>query len=548
MIGKDDYTKQEALPPGTDEDAIIQELADYFRSEFTPDEIEVAKARYVESVWPTEYVNSETLKEYKPHKEEERVCCFSDEPLNLACLGGEGSGKSTMGVIKTLERLRRGMSGCLLSPDFEHLRRSLWPEFRRWCPWDRVTARHQHLQELDRLPARPFHLVFNNDVNTQSVLMCGGAYESDPQAWEGPNINFAHMDEMRRHKSSAILKVISGRVRIPGPHGEPPQLWLTTTPRKHWLYDYFGPLICRCAQCEKEFDWDLAINTSPTCPYCLSTDYTTEDPLHAFKLESAVLRLSTKDNEDNLYNGFARQRSLSLSEKEIRVLLDAAWEDTEEDSQFLPSMELWDRLNSPDIPPLSPSDPIVLGVDAGKGRFNDQADCFAIVGVTRHWDKAKRRNHCVVRYVHTWTARSGKNIDFLGTPEDPGPELEIRRLCKQYNVIQVAYDPYQLHDMMTRLQREHIVWTEEVSQGKERLQADSDLLQVVSESRITHSGERILQEHIRNADKKVDEAGSTCRIVKREDKHKIDAAVALSMAVYRCLSLNIGYDESADRR
>jgi len=527
-----------------DEDEIARELAEYIQSQFTPDEIQVARSRFVEPRWPTVYRNSETGKVYKPHNPQEEKVCFSDTPLNVAVLGGEGGGKSVLGIIKDLERLRRGMSGVMMSPDFEHFKRSLWPEFRRWCPWDRVTEHHRYYQELDRMPARPFQLVFNNDVGTQSVLMCGGAYESDPGAWEGPNINFAHMDEMRRHRSPAILKVISGRVRIPGPHGEPPQLWITTTPRKHWLYDYFGPLVCRCSDCDTEYEWNLEIHTSPVCPECHSTSYTTEDPFQAFKLQSAVLRLYTKDNEMNLYKGFTEQRALSLSAKEARVLLEAAWEDTEEDSHFLPSMELWQRLRDDNMPPLSPTDPLVLGVDAGKGRYNSQADCFAIVGVTRHWDKDKRRNHVAVRYVRTWTAGSGRSIDFQGTPDNPGPELELRRLCKQYNVLQIAYDPYQLHDMMTRLQKEHVAWTSEVGQIKERLQADSDLLQIIIESRIVHSGQKILAEHLRNADKHVDDSGSKCRIVKREEKRKIDAAVALSMAVYRCLSLNIGYDKS----
>jgi len=535
--GKTDYTK----PPPTDEDAIIRELAEYLESEYSADELLTAKARYVEEVWPKEYVNSETRKVYKPHNPEEEAVCFSDAPLNIAVLGGEGSGKTVMGTIKTLNRARRGCSGILASPDFEHFKRSLWPEFRRWCPWDRVVERQQYLQGLDRPPQKPFQLVLNNDVGTQSVIMCGGAYETEVSAWEGPNINFAHLDEMRRHKTPALLKVVSGRVRIPGPNGEPPQMWFTTTPRFHWLFDYFGPLICRCAQCDEEYEWDLAINTVPTCPECESLHYTTDDPLHAWKLQSAVLRLSTKDNEENLYKGFATQRALSLSEAEARVLLEAAWEDTDEDAQFLPSMELWNRLQSDDIPALSPTDPLILGVDAGKGRFNSEADCFAIVGVTRHWDSTLRRNHVVVRYLRIWTAAAGQSIDFRGTEKLPGPELEIRRLCKQYNVIQVAYDPYQLHDMMTRLQKEHVVWTSEVGQGKERLQADSDLLQVIIDGRIAHSGEKILREHLQNADKKVDDAGSKTRIVKRYEKRKIDAAVALSMAVYRCLYLNIGY-------
>ncbi len=539
LDGKTDYTK---LSP-EDEDALIQELGNYMLEEWSPDTIQTAKARYVEEVWPETYINSETRKPYKPHNEEERLLCYSDTPLNIAAIGGEGGGKSVFGIIKDLDRVRRGCSGCLVSPDFEHFKRSLWPEFRRWCPWDRVVERQQYLQGLDRPPQKPFDLVFNNDIGTQSIIMCGGAYESEVAAWEGPNINFAHLDEMRRHKTPALLKVISGRVRIPGPNGEPPQVWFTTTPRYHWLFDYFGPLICRCTECDKEYEWEIKINTVPTCPKCTALTYTTDDPFHAWKIQSAVIRLYTRDNEENLYKGFAEQRALSLTAAEARVLLEAAWEDTDDDSQFLPSMELWNRLESTDVPSLSSTDPLILGVDAGKGRFNSEADCFAIIGVTRHWEPSLRRDHCVVRYLRIWTAAAGKSIDFRGTPKLPGPELEIRRLCKQYNVVQVAYDPYQLHDMMTRLQKEHVVWTDEVGQGTERLQADSDLLQVIIEGRIVHSGEKILKEHLQNADKKVDDAGSKTRIVKRFEKRKIDAAIALSMAVYRCLYLNIGHDK-----
>ena len=537
-VGKADYTKLTPL----DEDALALELAEYFESQFSPDELLTAKARYIEDGWPEEYINSDTGKVYKPHNATEKIVCYSDTPLNLAVLGGQSGGKSVLGVIKVLNRLRRGMNGVMVAPTFEHFKQSLWPEFRRWCPWDRVSERHQYYRELERMPQQPFQLVFNNEVGTQSVLMCGGGHEENPRKWDGPNVNFVHMDEIHIHETPELLKVFGGRVRIPGPHGEPPQLWITTTPRKHWLYDYFGPLVCQCAKCHGEFAWELAINTVPTCPECGSTSYATDDPLRDFKLHSCVMRLFAVDNEENTYKGFAKNRALYLTEKEARVLLEAAWEDMDEDSQFLPSMELWNRLESDSIPLLSATDPLVLGVDASKGRFNDKADCFAIVGVTRHWNPSLRRSHCVVRYCYTWTAGAGQSIDFQGTEAQPGPELELRRLCKQYNVIQIAYDPYQLHDMMTRLQKEHIAWTEEVGQSKERLQADSDLLQVIIESRITHGGEIILQDHLKNADKYVDDAGSKCRIVKRHEKRKIDAAIALSMAVYRCLYLNIGQD------
>jgi phage terminase large subunit-like protein len=42
-----------------------------------------------------------------------------------------------------------------------------------------------------------------------------------------------------------------------------------------------------------------------------------------------------------------------------------------------------------------------------------------------------------------------------------------------------------------------------------------------------------------NADAKIDDTGHKLRIVKRQSHLKIDAAVALSMAAYRALELNL---------
>ncbi len=428
------------------------------------------------------------------------------------------------------------------SPDFEHFRKSIWPEFRRWCPWDRVVENHQYRQSASWEPQHAFTIVFNSDVGIQSTLMCGGCIETDLKSWEGPNVNFAHMDEMRRHKTPIALKTLLGRVRIPGPNGEPPQLYMTTTPSKHWLFDYFGPLGCTCTNCRTDYFWKLVFGTVPTCPNCGSTLYITEDPWHEFKLQGAVVRLRTEDNEENTYSGFARDRALSLSSAEARVLLDAEWEDLSEAETFLPSLTLWDLCQSKDIPPLDPRDPIILAVDAAKGRITSYSDCFAIVGVSRHWEKDKRRDTCVVRFVLTWQAKPGEQIDFSGDPNDPNnstPNAIIRKLCKQFNIIQIAFDPTELHDFGMRLRRDYVAWLEEFSQMKTREEADSDLLQLIIQRRIVHDGNQTLRQHIGNADRKVSDDGHKFRIVKRLDHLKVDAAVALSMACYRCLHLNI---------
>lgn len=527
---------KDALIP---EPELAQLLADQLKRYFKPEEIAEVQAKYLDKGWPEEYINRDTNKPYKPHHLMEARFVLSDTPAIAAVLGGEGSGKTCSTIIKDLERLRRGCSGLMVSPDFEHFRRSIWPEFRRWCPWDRVDERQRYRESTAWEPQKPFTITFNSDVGTQATLMCGGCIETDLKSWEGPNVNFAHLDEMRRHKTPIAMKTLLGRVRIPGPNGEPPQLYLSTTPSKHWLYEYFGPLPCVCQDCHAEYAWELVLNTVPTCPSCGSTHYTTDDLWHDFKRKAAVVRLRTQENEENLYTGFAQDRALSLSEAEARVLLDAEWEDLTEAENFLPSMTLWDLCYSKDIPPLTDRDPIVLAIDAAKGRTASYSDCFAIVGVSRHWEPALRRNTCVVRFVLTWQARPGQRIDFVGTPDNPGPELMIRDISHKYDVVQVAYDPYELHDFGMRLSRDRVAWLKEFSQLSDRTEADSDLLQLILSRRIVHDGNQTLRSHIANADRKVSDDGHKFRIVKRLDQLKVDAAVALSMACYRCLHLNI---------
>lgn len=408
------------------------------------------------------------------------------------------------GIIKVLERLRRGMNCAMVSPDLEHFKKSLWPEFRRWCPWDRVVPKHRYRQDVTWQPPSDFELVLNNDVGGQSVLICGGIQEHDAGRWEGPNLSFVHLDEIRRHRTPIALKTFDGRVRIPGPRGEPPQIIITTTPRKHWLYAYFG---------------GAPGDDEP--PHA-------DDERAAFKRQARVIILPTAGNLANLEPNFVERRGLSLSEAEKRVLLWAGWEDIENAERFLPSIILWDNCREK-LPPLGPHGAMVLALDAAVSN-----DSFGIVGVTRH---PSRLQDVAVRYAQKWQAAPGRQIDFQGTKDAPGPEMMVRRLCKQYNVVLVTYDRTELHDMMTRLKREGVAWVKEFPQQAQRLEADKQLFDLILSRRIAHDGNRDLRQHLDNADRKPDADNRRLRIVKREDALKNDLAVALSMAAFECLRL-----------
>jgi hypothetical protein len=421
-----------------------------------------------------------------PPKEADFV--YSDGPwANGLLKGGEGSGKSVAGVVKDLERLRRSMNGILASPDLVHFKKSLWPEFKRWCPWSQVVPDQQRRGKPEWEPNEPFTLTFLNDAQ----VICGGMDE--PEKWEGSNVSWAHLDEARRKKTPAALKVINGRIRIPGRHGEPPQAWFTTTPKKNWLFHYFGP-------------WEKPGEV---------------DPLAEFKLSSICITLKTEDNElaGNLASGYTANRGASLTEAERRVLLNAEWEDIDDIERFLSSIILWDACHQIGLKPLDRHRPIVLAADAGVRNDN-----FALVGVTGH---ESRPGEAQVAFSRIWKPQAGRSLNFDLIEE------EIKNLCRIMNVSLIVYDEFQLHQMMTRLNEKRVVKTEKFSQQAERAKADKNLLDFITQRRISHDGShRELREHLDNSDRKVASEDRSIRLVKREDALKIDGAVALSMALW----------------
>lgn len=435
--------------------------------------------------WPERYVNIDTGKPYEPHHDAERAWIDDNAHRYLLAKGGEGGGKSVAGIVRDLNCLRAGINGIMVSPDFEHFKRSLWPEFRRWCPVETVVERERYRLQPTWEPRQPFELHFTSEAGNITTLYCGGI--DDPTGWEGPNVGFGHLDEARRRADALALKVLDGRVRIAGPDGRKPQLWLTTTPKKHWLFDFFGPLL-------------------------------ENDPFAEFKLDALTITLLTADNEaaGNLAEGFTRQRGQSLTEAEKRVLLQAEWEDIDDVARFLPSIIWWDNCKE-DYAELAQNDPIILVADAA---YAVGGDTFGLVGLSLHpTDKTR----LVVRIVRDYVAKDKKQ-DFDEI------EGEIRDICSSFNVLALGYDPYQLHQMMTRLEKDRVVKTVEFTQGKDRLIADKQLLDFITTRRIAHDGNSTLRAHLDNADRKISQ-DRNIRIVKRTESMKIDLAVCLSMGV-----------------
>lgn len=182
-------------------------------------------------------------------------------------------------------------------------------------------------------------------------------------------------------------------------------------------------------------------------------------------------------------------------------------------------------------PEIPKNHPHIIALDAGVS-----GDSFGLMMGCRH---PQFPDEVLIQHVQKWVPGLHGKIDFQGSPEHMGPELTVRDLVKKYNVIEVAYDPYQLHDMATRLGQEHIAWFRPFSQQADRLVADSGLKDLIRDRRIWHRGEPDLTEHIQNADAQEDKEDRKLRIVKRAEKLKIDLAVCASMMSRELLRLNL---------
>lgn len=150
---------------------------------------------------------------------------------NVMIYGPRGCGKSGAGTQKALRKIMAGEPGIIANPDFENLKISTWPEFKRWIPWSMVTPSQRHRQSDAWEPHQPFTMIFNNGAK---VYIKGGKESS---SMRGPNVNWFWLDEGGRDETGMSWRVANASVRV----GHFPQAWCTETPKptEHWSYKFF---------------------------------------------------------------------------------------------------------------------------------------------------------------------------------------------------------------------------------------------------------------------------------------------------------------------
>lgn len=169
---------------------------------------------------------------------------------------------------------------------------------------------------------------------------------------------------------------------------------------------------------------------------------------------------------------------------------------------------------------------VVIGVDASVS-----GDCTAISMVARHPGTPA---DAVEVYTRIWSPAQGGKMDYTATITP-----EVDRLVAEYNVVQVAYDEYQLHHWANEQRAKGKTWYRPFPQGNDRLVADKQLYDLVKDKRLHHSGNPELRQHVQNCAAKVPpQEDNRLRFIKKHEMAKIDGVVSLSMATAELLRLN----------
>jgi phage terminase large subunit-like protein len=227
---------------------------------------------------------------------------------------------------------------------------------------------------------------------------------------------------------------------------------------------------------------------------------------------------------------YYREREAQEPPKAFRRLHFNEWVGAE--SAFVP-LEVWDARMDPALPDFrilredgkaADQSGCVIAVDAAS-----TGDCFGVLAVTRHPTRLKEP---AIRAAAVW--EPNPRIDYSAV------EATLRDMIKRYNVVEVAYDPYQLEDMMQRLKRDGVARCRQFNQMGDRLRADRQLYDLIMNGGLSWSPDLnpAVRQHVANANAKLqkDEA-SKMRIVKKAANRPIDLVVCASMAVHRCQKL-----------
>lgn len=201
----------------------------------------------------------------------------------------------------------------------------------------------------------------------------------------------------------------------------------------------------------------------------------------------------------------------------------------------------WDACENPKLLPLlDKHTPVVVAIDMAVSR-----DCAALVAVTR--DPFNSGTGIAVRGVRVFSPKAIGGIIDQETLVRP----VIEDWHNKWNVVCWVYDPHEMAKLAQDMTRAGIGWFKPFGQTQPRAVSDKQLHDMIlhkqvawnantTEGDVGYKGtpQETLYKHVTRAGATT--KADSYRIEKLSNQTKIDAAVALSMAAYTAMKLNIG--------
>ncbi len=196
------------------------------------------------------------------------------------------------------------------------------------------------------------------------------------------------------------------------------------------------------------------------------------------------------------------------------------WVTSEE--EFIP-IKYWDEAAVLDGPVIYQPDnkyrqyPISIGVDAAT-----KSDCTAIVGCYYDPERVK----VGIAFHRIWTPSKTERFD-LTVVED-----YIKDVSKLCTINAIVYDPTQLHQAMTNLEKQGFRVVEFPQTATNMTAATHHLYDIMKGGMFETYPNDDLRAHIQFAKAEIKGRGMKLTKHTKRSKHKIDAATALAMAAY----------------
>ena len=213
----------------------------------------------------------------------------------------------------------------------------------------------------------------------------------------------------------------------------------------------------------------------------------------------------------------AKQKS-SLRANAYLRLHENRW--TEGNESFI-DLAWWDACTDPDFTPMMPNkdETIYLGVDA-----STKGDSSAVVACSYDANEGRVR---ICRH-RMWQPSKSQPLNIDQTIGD-----FVRELHSNYHIGSVSYDPYQLHDLATRLQGEGVHMVEFPQSVGRLTQLGQNLYELIRHGNLITYPDEELRRHISHA--VAIESARGWRLAKTKRSNKIDLAIALGMSAYTAM-------------